>query len=56
MTAHQIIAYYKGVQQAANVIGVTRQAFTHWKAKGVPKPIQKLVELESRGKLKADKR
>ena len=53
MTANQIIAHYKSATKAAAVIGVSRQAFTYWRKNGVPTYIQRQVELQTAGKLKA---
>ena len=53
MTANQIIAHYKTATKAASVIGVHRQAFAYWRKNGVPTYIQKQVELQTGGKLKA---
>ena len=55
MTANQIIAHYKTATKAAAVIGVRRQAFTYWKKNGVPTYIQRQVELQTAGKLRAKK-
>lgn len=56
MTYDQIVAYYGTEAKAAKKLGFTPQALNLWKhGGGVPHRTQELIELKTRGKLKADK-
>tara|TARA_Y100000593_G_C4102192_1_gene233800 strand:- start:127 stop:312 length:186 start_codon:yes stop_codon:yes gene_type:complete len=54
MTKTEVIEHYGGVTKAANALGVTKGAVSLW-SEDLPAKIQCLIEVVSKGKLKADK-
>jgi hypothetical protein len=56
MDVSELVGHYGGYPQAAENIGVTRQAIYLWRDKGkIPWPYQLVIERETGGKLKAVK-
>lgn len=55
MTYNQLIEYYGSQAAAARAIGVKPPSVAEWKEGGVPLPRQAQYELDSGGKLKADR-
>ena len=61
MTPEQIVKHYGGrerrVEVAATALGLSRQAVYVWLQKGAVPPLwQRFVELDTRGKLRAEKK
>jgi len=57
MKPKDLVFYFGGVAQAAIAIGVHRRTIYHWlEQKEIPWRTQRLIELDTRGGLKAKKR
>jgi DNA-binding transcriptional regulator YdaS (Cro superfamily) len=54
MTYDQLLAVFKTQRAAANAIGVSKQAVSQWKRKGIPRDSQINIEVKTGGKLRAD--
>lgn len=54
MTKQQAINYYGTEQAIADVLGISRQAVNQWDV--IPIGQQARIELETKGKLKADRK
>ena len=55
MNLEETIKYYGSIKNLADAIGVSRQTIYLWKDKGaIPYARQAQIELETRGKLKAE--
>jgi hypothetical protein len=59
MTADQVIKHFGGptesVAIAATELGVTKQLVYHWRSSGIPYDTQCRIQIETRGKLKAER-
>jgi DNA invertase Pin-like site-specific DNA recombinase len=55
MNLEETIKYYGSIKNLADAIGVSRQTIYLWKAKdAIPYARQAQIEIETRGKLKAE--
>lgn len=55
MNLEEALKYYGSIKSLADAIGVSRQTIYLWKEKGsIPYSRQAQIELETRGKLKAE--
>lgn len=54
MTFEQVIKHFGSEVLAAKALGFTRQAVNLWKTNGIQRRTQELIEMKTRGKLKAD--
>jgi transcriptional regulator with XRE-family HTH domain len=54
MTYDQLLDLYKTQRAAAEAVGVSKQAVSQWKRKGIPRNSQIDIEVKSGGRLKAD--
>lgn len=55
MTYDELIAFYGTQKGAADAIGVTQPSVAEWKTGGIPLPRQAQYELDSDGKLVAER-
>ena len=56
MTFEEIKAHYKTVEKAKAALGLrSKQTIYNWRDNGVPDGWQAIIQLQTRGKLKADK-
>lgn len=60
MRANQVVAHYGGheskVAVTAQLLDVSRQTIYNWLENGVPDYWQKYIELDTKGKLRRDRR
>jgi hypothetical protein len=56
MSYEEVIAFYGSVTKAAKAMRVSRPVVYRWQKKGVPLPYQALIEIETKGSLKVDRR
>lgn len=54
VTYQQLIAYFKTREIAADECGVSRQLLYHWEKHGIPPGRQALIQIQTRGRLRAD--
>ena len=54
MTFEQVVKHFGSEVEAAKQLGFTRQAVNLWKSNGIQPRTQELIELKTRGKLKAE--
>lgn len=55
MSYAQLIAFYGTQAEAARILGLKPPSVAEWKKKGIPLPRQAQYELQTKGKLKADR-
>lgn len=55
MNAQDIITHFGTASMASKKLGVTRAAISIWKRRGIPLGRQALIQLQTRGRLKADR-
>ncbi|MDE2021135.1 MAG: helix-turn-helix domain-containing protein [Patescibacteria group bacterium] len=57
MTPEQVIDHFGGASETAKKLRMTRAIVSFWRRnKRIPPKTQRLIELETKGKLKADNR
>lgn len=56
MTIEEVIEHYGSVTQTAKALRVTRPTVYRWQEKGVPLTYQALIEIQTKGALKLDRR
>lgn len=54
MTYADLEREYGSPTNIAKALGVSSQLVTYWRRKGIPKPRQALIQLKTRGRLRAD--
>ncbi len=54
MEYRHLIEHYGSAPEAARKLGVSRQLLFYWKEKGIPLGRQALIQIQSRGRLRAD--
>lgn len=55
MDADQIIKHFGTKSHAADTLGVTLQTLRDWRKKGIPPRTQAWIQLQTNGKLKANR-
>lgn len=55
MTYDQLIEHYRSQAAAARALGIKPPSVAEWKEDGIPLPRQAQYELDTGGKLKADR-
>lgn len=56
MTIEEVINHFGSVTQTAKALRVTRPTVYRWQEKGIPMPYQALIEIQTKGELKLDRR
>lgn len=56
MTIDQLVEYYGNSRKAASAIGVSKQAISQWRGKGIPPMRQHYIQNLTNGDLKAVKK
>lgn len=54
MTYEDIIKHFKTNSAAADALNVTRSCLSVWKYRGIPLGRQALIQIQTRGRLKAE--
>jgi len=55
MTPEQVIQFFGSEQVAAQALNIKRQTVNYWKQRNkIPKGAQAIIQIHTRGKLKAD--
>ena len=55
MTHDDLIQYYGNATKAAAALGVSSPAVSVWRTRGIPIGRQALIQLQTRGRLRADR-
>lgn len=53
MTHQDLVAHYGTATKAAEALGYTKQAISHWKRAGIPFDAQWRIQMKTKGKLRA---
>lgn len=53
MTHQDLVEHYGTASAAADALGYSKQAISHWKKSGIPFDAQFRIQMKTKGKLKA---
>lgn len=56
MKKSEVIAYFNGIQETADALGIRYQSVREWPEDGVPEGRQYQIEVYTHGKLRADRK
>lgn len=56
MTIEEVVEHFGSVTQTAKALKVSRPVIYRWQKSGVPMPYQALIEIQTKGALKIDRR
>ncbi len=54
MDYHDVIKFYGSPPIAARKLGISRQLLHYWREKGIPIGRQALIQIQTRGRLRAE--
>lgn len=54
MDYDDVIRHFKTPGEAADALGLTRAAISYWRTHGIPVGRQALIQLQTKGRLRAD--